>query len=450
MPTRATIISLAVLASILVENAAAQTPQASGPLLKSGPMVGASEMREVRLWAQTTRAASVHVVYWDSAAPSKRYRTASVATAARTAYTAHLTADSVEPGRTYRYELRINGVAVPRPYPLRFRTPTLWQYRTDPPPVRIALGSCFYVNDPPYDRPGPPYGSNHGLMRSIAAQNPDIMLWLGDNTYLREADWYSRTGIMHRYTHTRALPELQPLLAAASNYATWDDHDFGPNDSDRSFRDRFITREAFDLFWANGRTGADGGGGVTSMFEWADVQVFLMDDRWYRNAQNRLTGAKSYLGDEQIEWLINSLRSSRAAFKLIAVGGQVINSSITFENYATYGDERTRLLDRITAEKIPGVMFLSGDKHWTELSRMPREGTYPLYDLTVSPLTAGTSNGWQQDKNDFRVDGSILQEHNFGLLDISGPRTDRVMTIRIMDKDGVERWTRRIAASELR
>jgi alkaline phosphatase D len=444
------ISSRVMLYGLLIAVAPDRGVAQGAPALRSGPMVGATEMREVRLWAQTTRPALVQVVYWDSAAPVKRFRTAAVRTSATTAHIAHLLADSVQPGITYRYELRIDGVAVPRPYPLRFRTPTLWQHRTDPPALRIAIGSCFYVNEARYDRPGAPYGSNHQILTSIAAQRPDLMLWMGDNTYMREPDWYTRTGVLHRYSHTRALPELQPLLAAASHYATWDDHDFGPNDSDRSFRDRAFSREAFGLFWPSAPFGADGGGGVTSTFEWQDVQVFLTDNRWYRNAQNRLTGEQAYLGRAQIEWLIDALRSSRAPFKFVVVGGQVINTSRTFENYATYADERKFLLDRITEEKIPGVIFLTGDKHWTELSRMPREGTYPLYDLTVSPLTAGTSNGWQREQNDHRVEGTLLQEHNFGLLDVSGPRTDRVLTIRILDKDGTEKWTRRIAASELR
>ncbi len=427
-----------------------QAAHAQGSPLRAGPMVGPAEMREVRMWAQTTRPALVQVVYWDSTAPARRFRTSVVRTEAHTANVANLIADSVQPGITYGYELRIDGVVIGRPYPMRFRTPALWQFRTDPPPVRIALGSCFYVNDPPYDRPGAPYGSDYEIVSAIAAQKPDIMVWLGDNTYLREPDWYTRTGILHRYSHTRALPELQPLLASVSHYATWDDHDFGPNDSDHSFRERFLTREAFQLFWPNARFGADGGGGVASMFEWQDVQVFLTDNRWYRSAQGRRTGAKSYLGDAQVEWLIDALRSSRAPFKLVVVGGQVINNAVSFENYATYGDERGRLLGRITDEQIPGVVFLSGDKHWTELSAMPRAGTYPLHDLTVSSLTAGTSNGWTVEKNDFRVDGTILQEHNFAILDIAGPRLARVMTIRILDKDGKERWTRQIAATDLR
>ncbi|MBK6495509.1 MAG: alkaline phosphatase family protein [Gemmatimonadetes bacterium] len=403
----------------------AQGPRPNTPVLQSGPMVGASQMREVTLWAQTTRPALVQFVYWDSLAPTRRYTTESVRTAPATAHVAKVQADSVKPGRVYGYELRINGVGVPRPYRLRFATPTLWQYRTDPPTVRIAVASCFYVNEPEFDRPGAPYGGEYDILGAVTRSRPDLMLWMGDNAYLREGDFDTRTGVFHRYTHSRSLPELQPLLAATSHYATWDDHDFGPNDSDRSYGGRFLTRAAFELFWGNPPLGADGDGGVTSSFGWSDVDVFLTDNRWYRDAQDRVTGPKNYLGRPQIEWLLNGLKSSRATFKLVVIGGQTVNNSVTFENYATYEAERTFFLDRLAEERIPGVILLSGDKHWTELSRMNRAGSYPLYDLTVSPLTAGPSTGWKSEQNAYRVEGTMVNDRNFGLLEVTGPLKER-------------------------
>ena len=59
--------------------------------------------------------------------------------------------------------------------------------------------------------PASPTEATTIFSKAMHAQRPDLMLWLGDNTYLREVDWYTRTGFIHRYTHTRSLPELQPL-----------------------------------------------------------------------------------------------------------------------------------------------------------------------------------------------------------------------------------------------
>ena len=60
------------------------------------------------------------------------------------------------------------------------------------------------------------------------------MLWLGDNIYTREVDFYSLSGYQKRYTHTRNIKEMQPLLSNTHHYAIWDDHDYGPNNTDRS------------------------------------------------------------------------------------------------------------------------------------------------------------------------------------------------------------------------
>lgn len=420
--------------------------------LQSGPMVGASDLREVKLWAQTTGPARVRVVYWDSAAPGTRRSTAEVLTRRDSAFVAHLVADLVEPGRSYGYEVQVNGRAIPRPYPLKFRTPPLWQYRTDPPAFTMLLGSCFYVREAGTDRPSSNYGDSTQIVTSMAARRAEVMLWLGDNTYLREPDWNSWTGIFRRWTSTRSLPALQPLLGATANYAAWDDHDFGPNDADRSFWNKDATKAGFDLFWRNPSSGLPGtGGGVVSQFAWGDVEVFLMDDRWFRSPNRRRTAEpRDYFGEAQLQWLIDALTSSRATFKLVAVGGQVMNPAAVFENYATYPAERQRLIDLITQERIPGVVFLSGDRHHTELTRLERTGAYPLYDLTVSPLSAGVSAPSRDEQNSARVEGTLVNALNFGALEFSGPREARVMTMRIYDSSGKELWSRAITAAELR
>ena len=52
---------------------------------------------------------------------------------------------------------------------------------------------------------------------------------------------------------------MQPLLARTHNYAIWDDHDFGPNDSDRSSAIKAITLEAFKDSWPNPSYGQGAG-----------------------------------------------------------------------------------------------------------------------------------------------------------------------------------------------
>ncbi|MCB9285893.1 MAG: alkaline phosphatase family protein [Lewinellaceae bacterium] len=409
-------------------------------LLQSGPMLGYNEMREVMLWVQTREPARVQFSYWVKGKPGEKFSTDEKMTLEREAFTAKLTADEVEPGTEYEYRLLINGQEVDLDYPTEFRTQELWQWRHDPPAFSVAIGSCSYINESVYDRPGTPYGSDYQIFSTIHRMRPDAMIWLGDNVYLREVDWYSRTGIFNRYTHTRSLPEMQPLLASTHHYAIWDDHDYGPNDSDRSYVHKETTLEAFRLFWANPTFGVNGQKGITSFFQYNDIDFFLMDDRYFRSPNRMKEGVKTMLGKEQLEWLIDALVASYAPFKMVCIGNQVLNpvkNSETYENL--FPEERAYLLKRIEEEGLKNVIFLTGDRHKSELSKYVNAQDNTIYDLTISPLTAGV-NTWEEE-NELRVEGTEVKKHNFGLLEFSGPRTGRVLTIRVIDADGNEEWS---------
>lgn len=424
---------------------------ANSDKLQSGPMVGYSEMRESMLWAQTTKEAKVKFVYWDKDEPNKKFETKEIRTRKDKAFTAQLIADSVLPGKKYQYDLYIDSVKVSRPYPTEFITPPLWQWRTEPPEFNVAIGSCTYVNQPEFDRPGKPYGGNYEIFTSIYDKHPDIMLWMGDNVYLREADWYSESGILKRYTHTRSLPEMQPLLASTLNYAIIDDHDFGPNDSDSSYRDKNDSFKAFKLFWGNPDYGLDSNPGGYTKFEWGDVEFFLLDDRSFRTPNKRKTGEKTMLGHQQFEWLINGLISSQATFKVIAIGGQVLNpvAETFIEDYSLFPEEKAKLLSMLHEENIKGVLFLTGDRHQTELSVLKRENDYPLYDLTVSPLTASPYDS-SKENNYLRVPNTIVTQRNFAIMNVSGKKKDRKLTFKIYDTNGKELWNKEIKETELK
>ncbi len=416
------------------------------PLLQSGPMLGYAEMREALLWVQTKAPAEVQFAYWELEAPTDTLLTAATTTQVESAFTAKLIANQVSPGKQYGYQLRIDGAPVSLPYPTVFRTQPLWQWRNDPPPFTVALGSCFYVNETEYDRPGNAYGGQYQIMTAIVEKDPDVMLWLGDNVYLREADWYSRTGFYHRYTHTRSLPELQPLLASAHHYAIWDDHDFGPNDSDRSFIHKELAVETFNHFWGNPTCGLPGQGGITSFFHWYDIDFFLLDNRYFRSPNELTGGRQTLLGENQLEWLIDALAASDAPFKMVCIGGQVLNTAEVYETYTNLQPaERNRLLQRIAEEDIKGVIFLTGDRHHSELSSYTNRAGNVVYDLTISPLTSGPNTNVTEN-NDLRVEGALVTQRNFGLLRISGPRTARKLDIEVFDAGGEVLWEYEIAA----
>jgi len=421
------------------------------PLLQSGPMVGYCEMKEAVIWLQTKENVSVKIEYFALDNPTKVFSSDTYNSTKEVGYTYHIILDQLGPGKKYKYTVFFNNKKVVLPYETSFSSKKLWQWREDAPDFTVALGSCTYINEPELDRPGKGYGSGYSIFESINAKTPDIMIWGGDNLYLREADWDSKTGILHRYTHSRSIKEMQPLLAKTQNFAIWDDHDFGPNDSDRSFYNKNLTLEAFKDFWANKSYGMtpEQNEGNYSTFNWGDVQFFLLDDRFFKSPNDRKTGERTILGDKQFEWLIDALSSSKASFKIIYIGGQVITTAARFENYATYPEEKERLLKEILNNKIKGVLFLSGDRHFTELSKLERTGTYPIYDWTVSPLTSGISESYKEDKNTNQVEGSLFAVNNFGVISFSGDKANRQMKLSLFDKEGKELWNKIILKKEL-
>lgn len=419
------------------------------PAIQSGPMVGFSDHREVLLWVQTNQPTQVNFRFWDLKQPDKKRNTSAVQTQKSQGYVAKIIADSLLPGTRYGYEVCLNGKPQSLTRQMEFQTQALWQFRTDPPEMNFAVGSCAYVNEPFWDRPGKGYGDSMIVFQTLAQQKPDFMLWLGDNTYTREGDWNSWGGMLHRYSHTRSLPEMQALLSATHHYATWDDHDYGPNDADRGFWNKETTRKAFDLFWGNPQWQPLGPGPVTNTFSWGDCQFFLLDDRWFRAPNSLKDSTKSYLGKEQIDWLMDALTFSKATFKFIACGGQVLNDAAVFENYAAYPLERRNLIERITKAKIPGVIFLTGDRHHAELCKLERPGTYPLYDLTTSPLTAGVHDPGNEP-NTLRLPGTLYNGRNFAMINIRGPQKERVLTMRIVSNLGKLVWEKEIRAGELK
>jgi alkaline phosphatase D len=374
----------------------------------------------VLLWAQTTRAARVKFAYWEEATPKDRHETAEKTTAKNEAFIAKLVADEVEPGRRYGYEILIDGVRVERPYPLRFQTKPAMRFRSDPFPLKIAAGSCFYANDATIRKAGTGRRQQH--LRVDARAGADLMLWLGDNVYTRDIDW-TRTGLVQRWGFTRAVKELQPLLGSVHHYSIWDDHDYGRRRRPELSR-QGLSREVFQLFWGNPKSGADPDRGIAYRFTWGDAEFFLLDDRWNRSPNMRSTGKRQILGAAQIEWLLDSLASSGATFKFVVMGGQILNTARVAETYANYPEERAKLLEEIGALGLRGVMFLTGDRHFSELSKLERPGSYPLYDFTMSPLTVSPSNG-EREGNTLRVPETYVQERSFGMVEIGGPFGDR-------------------------
>ncbi len=411
---------------------------AQSNLIQNGPMKGYIDMKEAAIWLQTTKPAEVYIKYYPVENPANIHYSNIEKTSYDKALTAHLFADTLEPGTTYNYELFINNKKIALTYPATFTTQKIWKWRTDAPDFKFAMGSGAYINETAYDRPGKPYGGGYEIYNHIADMHPDFFIWLGDNVYLREPDWNTRAGIFHRYSHDRAIPELQKLLATTHHYAIWDDHDYGTNDSDKSFWNKNETLNAFKLFWVNPSYGVGDIKGTTTLFNWSDCDFFLMDNRSFRDPDKRIEENKSELGEEQLQWLFDNLVNSYGTFKFVVLGGQFLSNSGMYEAYSNNGfeAERQRIIDFIYKQKIKNVVFLTGDVHFSEVSVLKKRNQPTIWDITSSPLNSGPNTHGIDQPNSLRVPGSAIIVRNYTMLEITGTKDARVLKVTYYDTKG--------------
>jgi alkaline phosphatase D len=269
-----------------------------------------------------------------------------------------------------------------------------------------------------------------------------LMLWLGDNWYTREADYYSKWGLWYRAHHDRRMPVLQNFLKAMPHLAIWDDHDYGPNDIGKHYVLKEESRKVFQHYWLNKSYGLNGEG-IFTQYTHSDVDLFMLDDRWWRSAdgmKDSINGVpnpdKRMFGQQQMDWLKNSLLYSDATFKIVVTGSQVLNPVSEFDKLLRFPVEYNDLMQFLEQYRINGVVFLNGDRHHSEIIRLNRAGTYPLYDITCSPLTSGTHDFAPAEQNNpYRVFG-LPGKQNYTRFTISGAKGQRKLTTQFLGIKG--------------
>lgn len=309
--------------------------------------------------------------------------------------------------------------------------------------TEIAFGSCSDV-----ERPLP-------IFRTIADDEPDLFIFTGDNVY---ADTEDMDVMWSHYARLDADSGFAALRARTPVIGTWDDHDYGVNDGGADYPAR---RDAKELFMRFFRVPEDAPmrrrDGVYAAHTYGPpgrrVQVILLDTRFFRGPLTRPDPSVEYgrpmryvpsndttvplLGEAQWAWLEAKLREP-AELRLLVSSIQVVAEEQGFEKWANLPHERRRLFRLIRDTGAEGVVILSGDRHFSEISRLPAddpEGVgYPLYDITASALNrpAGRDYG---EPNRYRL-GDDLREFNYGRLRIDWENPTPTLAVELVTVDG--------------
>lgn len=311
------------------------------------------------------------------------------------------------------------------------------------PITRIAFGSCMNTNA-------------HPMLDQFLRVPWDLAVMLGDNIY---ADTTNRAAMASKYAAMKESPFWSQLRTRGPVLATWDDHDFGWNDAGEDYP---MKRESQRLFLEFIDEPSDSERwkreGVYDAKVYGPpgkrVQIILLDTRYFRSTL--VTGInnvipsggryipsvdlqKTMLGEAQWKWLQNQLLVP-AEVRFIASSIQFISEFSGAEAWANFPHEKQRMLDLIA--DVNGVVFISGDRHWAELSRMDRRGREPVYDLTSSALTQKHARG-TPTPNRFR-EGPTYHDANMGLIEIDWKGGKPSVALRLLDVQGETKLETRI------
>lgn len=284
--------------------------------------------------------------------------------------------------------------------------PTMRPVDPERVPLRIAFGSCNHEYAPQthYD--------------AIAAQRPDLWIWLGDNVY---GDTSDEAELRDKYAQVLAAPAYRRFVDAVPVIGTWDDHDMGRNDGGKEFEARAQNQAVMLDFLGEPRDSPRRRRvGVYASYDLGvaphKVRVILLDGRSHRE---RPGPATDILGETQWRWLEQRLRGSDASIHVIANGYQFLPEDHPNETWAKFPAARRRLFELIARTRAPGVILLSGDRHHADISATRQAPLhYPLHEHTASGLTH--ANGLR-DRNRHRVAEQYGHE-NFGVLELDWQR----------------------------
>ncbi|MBL7259014.1 alkaline phosphatase D family protein [Paractinoplanes lichenicola] len=320
-------------------------------------------------------------------------------TAARpeSAHAVHVELGHLLPGREYFYRFRAEGYVSPVG---RTRTaPPLWATGGT---LAMAFASCSQYE--------------HGYFtayRHLAADEPDIVLHLGDYQYEYEAGGYTIPGgnprdhagpetvtlanYRQRHAQYKADPDLQAAHAVAPWAVVFDDHEVENNWADEAPEQpdpNFLARRAaaFQAYYENmplRRTSIPRGidmqlyrrlhWGRLATFHMLDTRQFRDDQACgdgYKDCADAYDPARSITGERQEKWLLDGFRRSSARWDILGQqvffgqrdnnsGPQVVTSMDSWDGYAASRDRITR---GWVDAGVRNPVVLTGDvhAHWAD------------------------------------------------------------------------------------
>ncbi len=314
-----------------------------------------------------------------------------------------------------------------------------------PESTRVLFLSC--INQ---DYPQP-------LWDELHQANGDAILFIGDNVYADSGDPQILKEEWGRLEAQEGFQKVRSQAKAkdAPFTGTWDDHEFGLNDGGREFEGKHNAQTAFlDFFEVAQDSPRRKQEGVYHSLMMGEgdhsVQLIMLDTRFFRGPLNKNAWFRKYtqrydantddmeqvmLGEKQWSWLEQELQKP-AKIRIIASSVQFAADNHGFEGWWTLPKESQRMLELIKKTEANGIIFISGDRHLSELMKISQKESgvnYPIYDLTSSSFNTSKWNPLHADTK--RQVQEPVFEDNFGAIDIFWQAQEPYLELKLIGEN---------------
>ena len=218
--------------------------------------------------------------------------------------------------------------------------------------TRFAFGSCNNQTQP------------QPLWRDVINNKPDLWVWGGDVIY---ADWEEHYDIKASYEKQFKQPDYSELRSKTPIIGIWDDHDFGGDNEDGTNPQKKENQKLFlDFIEEPTVSPRRVQEGIYTSYEYGDadrrIKFIMLDNRYFKG----LDPAYPMLGKKQWDWVENELKNSKAKITFIVAGLSVLSPPLPIsEEWAEMPMEEDRMLNLLDKYHTKGVVFLTGDKHFS-------------------------------------------------------------------------------------
>ncbi len=322
------------------------------------------------------------------------------------------------PATRYHYALRVDGT-LDATRAGRFET-----FPEPGQPVRLAFGACARI------------GSNGAVFDAIRRQEPTLYTCLGDfhygDVFVDKVSDYRRV-----YDIQLGQPGQSELYRCVPIAYVWDDHDYGPNDSNRQAVGRPSAMVAFREYVPHYDLAGDDSA-VFQAFSVGSVRLVLTDARSARDPHRETDqGTKSMLGDQQREWLLAELVDAAASHDVVIWVNPVPwveEAHPTADSWAGYSRERAVIADHVAESGITNLVMVAGDAHMVAID----DGANTNYASTPGPafplLHAAALDRPASRKGGPYTHGLVAGGGQFGLVDVEpGGDGSTVVTLTAMN-----------------